>query len=272
MADQVLNGGAGHASVATISPRTSVELRPGVRIPDWAAVQSPAARDALDAIFGVSGQMERLRGIDGTVDRVWRTVLDIFAFTPNAPTVAAIAQLSSLDTSSVESALQDLRRRDLVVLGGSDGEVPGAYPFTRSPTAHRVRFGATERNAMCAIDALGVGAMCDTDARIASACHGCGRPIAVGTAGRGQRIESVTPPEARVFVGIAYDGTCMASSLCRVLAFFCSDTCLTGWRTGPGAGVPGSRLTVDEGLEVGKAIFGPLLRTGETALAGEGSR
>jgi hypothetical protein len=45
-----------------------------------------------------------------------------------------------------------------------------------------------------------------------------------------------------------------------VLAFFCSATCLATWSARTGPVTEGFQLSVTEGFEVGKAIFGPVLR------------
>jgi len=58
---------------------------------------------------------------------------------------------------------------------------------------------------------------------------------------------------------VRYEGACAASSLCATTAFFCSDDHLSAWRRGRPASEPGFRLSIEEGLEAGRALFGPSL-------------
>lgn len=51
-----------------------------------------------------------------------------------------------------------------------------------------------------------------------------------------------------------------ANTLCTVLAFFSSDEGLEKWRLEEHPDERGYPLSMQEGLEVGKAIFGPMLR------------
>ena len=46
------------------------------------------------------------------------------------------------------------------------------------------------------------------------------------------------------------------------MAFFCTDEHLQSWRDAQDRETKGFRLSMDEGLQVGKAIFMPLLATG----------
>ena len=256
---------AGRATAA----RPVARLRPGVVMPDWREAGSPDAHRVLSAIFDDLGQAARIDGLTGTEDRVWRAVVELFAFTDTAPTVAAVAACSDLDHVAVETTLHKLRGRDLVLLAGD--RVHGAYPFVAGGTVHRVQFGGRQRHAMCAIDALGVGAMCGTDASIASACHRCGRAIALAVRQQGRVLASVSPPDSVVWAGLSYGDNCAATSLCRLLAFFCSDDCLAGWRSEDKTRGNGIRLSISEAFEVGKAIFGPVLAGTSRLIAAQGA-
>ena len=59
--------------------------------------------------------------------------------------------------------------------------------------------------------------------------------------------------------GVAYADGCAATSLCTVRAFFCSDEHLASWRETEHPDGKGFRLSMDEGLQTGVAIFAPLL-------------
>lgn len=229
-------------------------------MPDWSLVTGDAARRALAAMAEVEGLLARLADIEPLEDKVWRAVLEDYAETGRAPAVSEVAQRSGVGPEMAQSALRRLQARDVVVLDESGEAITGAYPFTERTTRHRVRLRAHRLNAMCAIDALGIGAMYGEDVEIESACHLCGRPIAIETRDRGHDLATAVPDGTVVWVGLRYADKCAATSLCQVLAFFCSDEHLQSWRrVNVANGDDGMRLTLAEAMQVAKAHFKPLL-------------
>lgn len=235
----------------------AIELRPGVVFPDWTAVTSETARQALDAILRVFGVASGWKEYSADEDRVRTAVLASYGERGRVPTVAELAADLSLAEDAVREGLGRLRQRDMVVLDGISGEVSGAYPFTERDTGHRVVLGETTLNAMCAVDALGAGAMFGRDTFIRSSCRECGREIVVTTRDDGRALATVWPAETVVWIGIQYQDQA-ATSLCAVIAFFCSDGHLEAWREG-NRELKGYRLSVDEGMQTGRAIFTPFL-------------
>jgi hypothetical protein len=223
-------------------------------------VTSEIARRALEASFAVAGRQEKWAGLGDEEDRVWRTVLESFASAGRAPDVAAIAAATGLGQAAVGAALDRLCVRDLVVRAENAGAVTAAYPFSGWATGHRVRWGGAVANALCAIDALGMGAMLGRDTIIEAECRYCSAPIQVATRQEGTEIATTVPEEAVVWSGIAYAGNCGATSGCTLKVFFCSDEHLHAWREAGRAASPGFRLSVDEAHQVGRAIFAPMLR------------
>ena len=72
-------------------------------------------------------------------------------------------------------------------------------------------------------------------------------------------MRKVTPAGAVVWYDFAYEGGAAANSCCPSIAFFCSEEQLRRWldqQTPPRHGVV---LAIEEALEVGRAIFGPVL-------------
>jgi len=239
-----------------------VWLRPGVAMPDWSLVTADAARRALAAMAEVEGLLARLANIEPLEDKVWRAVLEDYAETGRAPAVSEVAERTGVGPKMVQSTLRQLQARDVVVLDESDEAITGAYPFTERTTRHRVRLKAHRLNAMCAIDALGVGAMYGEDVEIESACHQSGRPIVIDTRDRGHDLATAIPDGTVVWIGLRYADRCAATSLCQVLAFFCSDEHLQSWRrVSLPAGDDGMRLTLAEAMQIAKAHFMPLLAT-----------
>jgi alkylmercury lyase len=60
-----------------------------------------------------------------------------------------------------------------------------------------------------------------------------------------------------VWYDFAY-GQTAAMSCCPSIGFFCGDGHLQQWMAAQTAARAGYRLTIDEALEVGRAIFGPV--------------
>lgn len=77
-------------------------------------------------------------------------------------------------------------------------------------------------------------------------------------------LDVTSPPSAIVWSGIKYEDDCAATSLCAVLTFFCSDGHLESWRHTNEPDTLGFRLSMHEALQVGRAIFTPLLATAST--------
>ena len=243
---------------ATPGTRLEIPLRPGVAFPDWPAITSETAAEALVAIIEAFGAETRWSGLGDGEDRVRRAILEHYGESGEAPSMAALTQSTGLARDVLGELIGKLESRDMVVLDPG-GTITGAYPFTERDTGHRVRLGGRLLNAMCAIDALGAGAMYHTDATIDSTCPACGGAIHVETRDNGAALAAFSPSTAVVWSGIQYFDGCAAESLCTVIAFFCSDEHLVTWRNARHPGGKGVRLSMDEGLQVGKAIFTPLL-------------
>jgi len=244
------------AASASATP-PSYAVRPGVTFPDWSVVSSPAVKDALLAMVGSDHVLNRWSGYDPATDRVRVALLQLYAEHGRAPTPDALAMRAALSETAIRPLLEELRRRDLVVLDGD--KIVGAYPFTDREAGHRVTLDGRTLNAMCAVDALGIGAMTDRDIAITSPCRHCGAPIRIATRDRGQDLAQVEPLTAVMWQSVRYEGACAANSLCATTAFFCSDDHLFAWRRERSADEPGFRLSIDEALEAGRALFGPSL-------------
>ncbi|MEK7428420.1 alkylmercury lyase family protein [Phenylobacterium sp.] len=231
---------------------------PGGRIiPDWGVVTTPQAQEALRAVVeAFIGP--KWDGLDETESRIHGIVLSSYALSGHAPETADVAAAAGLGIGEAGSVLRRLSARDLLILDIA-GRIRGAYPFTEGPTEHHVEAGGFGAGAMCAIDALGVGAMLERDVTIRSACRQCARPLAIHTRSQGRALDQVEPSGIVVWSGHRYAASCAASSLCILQAFFCDDVHLETWRaSGSVAAEEGVRLSLSEALEVGRAIFGPM--------------
>ncbi len=239
--------------------RLRIELPGGIAFPDWSAVRSNRVEAALTDIFEAFGVEKSWSGMSDDEDRVRRAILREYGRTGRAPDAARLARTAPLSPEKLYDVLLSLQRRDFVVLDDDGGWIVGAYPLTDRETGHVVHIGSTAVNAMCAIDALGVGAMYRLDTAIESHCCHCGAPVRVHTRAGGREIASASPSDIVVWSGIQETHGCSADTMCTMMAFFCSAECLGAWLEDDAAGATGHRLSLDEGLQTGRAIFTPLL-------------
>jgi alkylmercury lyase len=189
---------------------------------------------------------------------VWRTVVELFARSGRSPLLHEIGEETGLTAENLRTLLADLQAYDLLGIDPTAEVVLYSYPFTGEQTEHRVQLCGRELHAVCAIDALGVAGMSRTDVIIESYCRGCGSRIGIVTAQAGKSLSHVRPPNAVVWYDLAHSG-CAAASCCRSIAFFCSEAELQRWLSTQDPHPAGYRLTLDEALEVGRALFEPVL-------------
>src|SRR5215469_7060999 len=106
----------------------------------------------------IAGRQERL---PGPLRDLHRAVLRRFLETGTPPTARWLRQ-DAADAGLDASAVDELAAADAVHL--VNGVVAVAYPFSGTPTPHRVELdGLPAVYAMCAIDALGLPAMTGRD-------------------------------------------------------------------------------------------------------------
>lgn len=247
---------------AHLPHRPTVEIRRGVLRPDWSAVTTPRARQALDGRFAArSGLLDRWAfRLAADEDLVWRMILQRFADQGHPPTRADIVAASGIVAGEIEDLLLSLRSHDLIDLDPATGDIKLAYPFTVEDTGHRVDLRGRVLHTLCAIDALGVADMCRADVTISSSCLHCGAAVRVETASLGKTLKSIVPGGAVVWYDFAYDRKA-ATSCCPAIAFFCSDEHMHCWLGQARPQRSGIGLAMHEALEVGRAIFGPVLAT-----------
>ena len=242
----------------------TAEIRPGVHRPDWSVVTKPAARDALRERdrSRISLAETWNRALEPAQDRLWRTVLELFARSGRSPRLHEIRKETGLPPESLRMLVAELQAHDLLVSNRSGDVILCAYPFTGERTEHRVLLHSRKLHAVCAIDALGIAGMFRTDVVIESSCRGCGSGIEIVTAQSGKVLSHARPVNAMVWYDLAYSG-CAAASCCRLIAFFCSNIELQRWLSAQNPEPSGVRLTLDEALEVGRALFEPVLAIGD---------
>jgi mercuric reductase len=224
---------------------------------DLTVVSDPFVHEVLENLLDEWRMKKRWNDLAQAHRRLHEAILLGYLKSGRAP---ARAQLSAWFTGPIEIALEDLVRRDLIVL--DKGEVVGAYPFTSRPSRHKVSISGQEINAMCAIDALGAGAMAGHDAQLRSQCAFCGDAIDIGIINGGLSIDKVAPSKALVWAGLKEVAGCAADTQCRAILLFCDEQHLQEWQQAA-TSEDGYQLTPEQAMQAGAAIFRPFLTRAE---------
>jgi len=161
-----------------------------------------------------------------------------------------------LDGGDVDSALERLAKDDLVVLSGDSSGAVGAYPVTSEDTPHRIAVHGHEIHAMCALDALSVGPMFQTEVVIHSRCHLTGDPIHIR---QRDREILLAEPAGDIQVGVRWQAptACAAHSMCMEMVFLKDRATGTQWQGGDTQSV--SLFSLDQAVAFGAAFFVPLM-------------
>lgn len=233
---------------------------------DGQIVPSPSVEQLRDAIAAaeqlqpstpgevLSAWRTRALPLDPVEKTVQQAILRAFATTGRAPADADLAPVTAGSGRSTGEVLNALHEVDAIRLA-PDGQIAVAYPFSATPTRHRVRIGdQVEVYAMCAIDALGMAPMLGQDTRIESVDVTTGRPITVITRGGHTSWE---PAGAVVFIGADGNGP-SADCCCDYLNFFTDRDAAEAWTTAHPR-VPGQILDQTEAEVLGARLFGHLL-------------
>src|SRR5579859_7042205 len=201
----------------------------------------------------IAGRAERL---PGPLRGLHRAVLRRFLATGAPPTARWVLRAAA-EAGLDASAVNELAAADAVQM--VNGVVAVAYPFSGSPTPHRVELDDLPAvYAMCAIDALGLPAMTGRDGQITSADPHDGTPIEVSVRGG---TWSWTPAGAVVVAGRATDrGTDCASfeAMCPHTVFHASTESARAYPASHG-GLGAQILDQDTAVECGRLNFGTLL-------------
>jgi hypothetical protein len=196
----------------------------------------------------------------GPVERaVHQAVLITFAAVGRPPAAAELAALA-IDGRGIDEVLAELHRLDVIRLG-DDGGIAVAYPFSATPTRHRVHVGGPGGLvvfAMCAVDALGISAMLGgRDTLIESVAAATGAPITITT--RDGRT-SWQPASAVVFLSTMAGSGPSADCCCQDLNFFTDHTSARAW-TASHPQVPGHILDQADAEHLANDLFDTLLAT-----------
>jgi len=169
-------------------------------------------------------------------------------------TVEISEEFSHFNKGKLEEILNELDRFDAIHLDESKTNIIAAYPFSGSATSYKVSYKRKEYKsifAMCAIDALGISFMFDSDVSIESLCFHCEQKIEIDV--QDEEIISLNPKETVVWCDMEYS-KCAATSLCRNINFFSSEEHFKKWQKGK-VKSRGHLLRLDEAFYLGKLFF-----------------
>ncbi|MBF6439609.1 alkylmercury lyase family protein [Nocardia cyriacigeorgica] len=216
----------------------------------------PPSTQYTSAAEALSSWRGDARPADPVERAVYQAILRGFADRGRPPTSVELSEALAGHDVSAAVVLARLHDGDVIRLDGAGG-IASAYPFSATPTGHRVQIsGGPTVHAMCAVDALGVAAMLDTDTEITSTDPVTHAPIIVTT--RDQRL-TATPATAVVFVGAQATQGPSADTCCNYLNFFADRPGAETWAAGNLA-IPGQILDLDQAHALGNRIFANLLR------------
>lgn len=197
--------------------------------------------------------------VDPTTLAIYRHILKTFGETGHPPSGAMLAAAHHLpDLATVHHYLAALEAGGGLYRDPAMGDILAAYPFSAVPTAHRVELKAGHQAyAMCAIDALGIPLMLDTDVTIHSLCAHCGKELSLQiTSGT---ITTVAPAEIVVGCASAPANCCAATDQCPFINFFCGPPHAQAWQERY-AHLTTKRMSLAEAFEHGRRVFSHLLR------------
>lgn len=143
---------------------------------------------------------------------------------------------------------------DAIHLNESKTMIEAAYPFSGPETNHLIKFkkGLFKKiYAMCAIDALGIPFMVNSDIDIHSKCFHCDDEINIEIVNH--EITSVMPKDLVVWGHMEYS-CCAATSLCNNINFFSSEQHFEEWEKRVGK-KKGYVLQIQEAFYLGKLFF-----------------
>ena len=221
---------------------------------DLSIVSDPLVTEALGALLTEWKKRKRWHDLSPAHRDLHRAILRAYLASGKPP---SNEEMNNMIGGNAGPGLEDLAGRDLIVLDG--GKIVGAYPFTSRPSVHQVEIDQNEIAAMCAIDALGAGAMARSDARVRSRCARCNAPIEIDIVEHGLAISNVKPASALVWAGSVEASGCAADTQCATMLFFCDRAHLEAWHTAHPADGAGYCLTPAQALQLGAAIFRPFL-------------
>ncbi len=154
-------------------------------------------------------------------------------------------------------AIDVLSKNDMMTVSAS-GELTGAYPFCVDEREHSVRVNGHVLFAMCALDALAVAPMFQTEVEVISRCVLTDEPVVIQMLG--EKISNLNEV-SNVYFGITWSATdansSCADSLCREMVFLRSAVTAQQWLAE--SDCDRDIFSLSEAVEFASRFFSPLL-------------
>jgi hypothetical protein len=215
---------------------------------DMSVVHDKVVADALPQLLTEWRMKKRWVTLDGKTLSLHHTILNAYLKTGAPP-----------DTEELNGEqLDDLCDRDLIVMDGN--VISAAYPFSTVTTLHKVEIDNVSIANVCAIDALGSGAMAHKAACVTCQCATCKKDIVVRLSDNGLNVENTSPAAPRVWAGIVPISGCAANTQCQSMLMFCNQQHLDDWMRTKKQKPDGYDLNVEQAVELGAAIFRPFFK------------
>ena len=232
-----------------VSSPTTDQLRAAIAAAETQSSATPAHGELLSA------WRRRATPMSAEQRAIHQEVLRWCARAGAAPTIDDLRRSTGRTAHELRQLLLELHEIDAIRLD-AQGRVAVAYPFSTTPTRHRVRIGdRVDVYAMCAIDALGMPAMLDEDAVIDTSDPHTGDRITVAVAG-GRTVWS--PDTAVAFIGATAGGGPSADCCCDYVNLFTNAQSASAWAA-VHPDTPGEVLDQREAEQLGVRLFGELL-------------
>lgn len=183
---------------------------------------------------------------DPTILAVYRHILRTFAGTGHPPSAEAVAAAVGLpDAATADRYIGIIEAADGLCRDPASGEILSAYPFSAAPTSHCVELGTSQAvYAMCAIDALSIPFMFNTDLTLRVA---------------DSALSSVSPAEMVVVCASTSTSCYAATGQCPFINFFCSPAHAQAWREAH-PDLNSALMDLARAVDQGRQVFAHLLR------------
>jgi hypothetical protein len=223
-----------------------------------------ATHQRLDVLQATSGDTRtahatRLTAATRTLHQV---ILRGFADTGRPPSPAELDRTAHTLGVDAVAAMAELVAGDAVVLD-HDGAILAAYPFSATPTLHRVAVrGGPTVDAMCAVDALGMSAMLARPVTITACEPDTDRQVLITVRVDGEQA-TFAPATTVVHAGTTGDWCCgpAAQQRCGTINFFTTPETAGAWAARHPE-VTGQILDQQQALAWGVREFAGLLAAG----------
>ena len=209
------------------------------------------AVDRLNALLPLKARQDQL---SATLKKLHHKILFSLVERGRPPTKGEMIDV--LGNENVTESLLQLSLNDLVVLDAEGKQLSGAYPVTTEATPHKIKVNDHAIYAMCALDAVSVAPVFDTDVVIDSVCHVSQTPISIYM--QGQKIIEVQP-STDIMIGIRWQkpSAVAAHSLCMEMVFLNDSKTAEEWQQSDADSI--SIFTLPAAVDFGKAFFLPLV-------------